>query len=291
MGRGRAPPGPLRSCSWAATTCSTTRRSWAGPVEGNVHFGRHGDAASGPFRRHLGRAGRLSAFVGRVHRPLAVRRSGWDALSPMEDQRHEESAGSALVRATLSDGDGRGRQRAHETPHGRSGLGGRCDRGARPHGDVGALSALLLGQQFGTPQAMPSGWRAAAGPSGPAPSPGRNRSCPAMQTRSVPAENPSSPMRRGRRGSPFTRWLPTEVGYPHSRELYLRKLNLSGSRRWSNHLRDLCASAADLRQEGGRQRRGSGGVPRRCLDTRGGRRPRCDLGGGLLRGAHLRESR
>jgi hypothetical protein len=33
-------------------------------------------------------------------------------------------------------------------------------------------------------------------------------------------------------GSPwiaFHAWLPTQVGYPHSRELYLRKLNLSGS--------------------------------------------------------------
>jgi beta-xylosidase len=27
----------------------------------------------------------------------------------------------------------------------------------------------------------------------------------------------------------FHAWLPTEVGYPHSRELYVRKLSLSGS--------------------------------------------------------------
>jgi beta-xylosidase len=27
----------------------------------------------------------------------------------------------------------------------------------------------------------------------------------------------------------FHAWLPTEVGYPHSRELYIRTLNLSGS--------------------------------------------------------------
>ena len=229
-----SPAGPRPNATWAPSVLPIGGQyvlyysAVVGQRRGAVHLGGHLHPTPGPVHRHLDGPVGLSGHSGWLHRPVPVCRRQRHAVPGVEVHRRErptpeiwsqqlDPAGTGLA-GSRRDPPARPRVRA-----GRAGSSRPPTWSPWPGGTSSSTRGTMEQRQLRGRRRPPAAARSAPAPSrrpSRSSSSGAGLSGPGGETVFADSPVPS--------WIAFHAWAPGAVGYPHNRDLYLRRLSFFG---------------------------------------------------------------
>ncbi len=194
-----------------------------------VHLGGDRRPTPGTLHRSVLCSSRVPTVVGRLHRPVSVHRHRRKRVPGVEVQRRDRTSHD-LVRAARPERH-RVRRQCHPVAVARpqSSVGGGSRRGSRPRHQRGALFPVLFGQQLEQRRLRGRGCHLHRVRLGPCTKPLSQPILSSSSSVQGPGGESVFTDASGSYWVAFDGWIAGAVGYPHSRDLFLRRLDLSGA--------------------------------------------------------------